>query len=288
MNWKIFIDKTIWKHIGIIITSLIILIIITFMFLRVYTLHGQGSPTPDFIGLTEQQLQHLIKSKNLRYTIIDSVHIHNAPKGAVVEQDPKPGQKVKKNRRLFFTINAWSEEMVAVPRVTDLSLRDAKVIIESFGLRIGELIYIPSEYTNLVLGQHYEGKPVEPSTSVPKRSKIDLIVGQGLSRETTAIPNLTGLTTDESKRISQSVYLNIGATIYDDNVITRDDSIRAFVWKQNPPAEQGITRRLGASIDIWLTTDSTLISTIKSPPTWENQSMDSEIEVSSSIDDELF
>ncbi len=287
MNWKIFIDKKIWKHIGIITISLIVLLIITFMLFGVYTQHGKSKPVPDFTGLTEVQLQHLIKSNNLRYSIIDSVHIDNLPKGVVIEQEPKAGENVKKNRKLFFTINAWSEELVAIPRVIDLSLRDAKVLIESFGLTVGNLIYIPSEYTNLVLGQHYQGKPVEPGTTVSKKSKIDLLIGQGLSRETTAVPNLIGLKLSEAKRITQSVYLNVGATIYDDSVISHNDSINAIIWKQNPHSHRGTTRRLGASIDIWLTNDQDIINSSEegNEKSWQERE---ESQQSVTIDDELF
>lgn len=288
-KWKVLIDKTIWKHIAIIIASIIVLLIITFSLMQAYTLHGQGKPVPDFIGLTEMQLQHLIKSNNLQYTIIDSVHLDNMPKGAVVEQVPKPGQLVKRNRKLFFTINAWTQEQVLIPSVVDYSLRDAKVMIEAFGLTVGELIYIPSEFTNLVLGQHLNGKPVTIGETVPRGTPIDLLVGRGLSNETTAVPHLIGMRLTEARRVTQSVYLNIGSTIYDKDVATNTDSLKAFIWKQNPPSKKGFSRRLGASIDVWLTNDSTLIETEFSESFNEN---DFEVESTStpntSIEDELF
>ena len=93
-NWRVLFDKNIWKHVAIIFSSIVVLLVITFALMQVYTLHGQGKPLPDFTGLTENQLQHLIKANDLRYNIIDSVHLDNVPKGVVVEQVPKPGEKV--------------------------------------------------------------------------------------------------------------------------------------------------------------------------------------------------
>ncbi|GAO28229.1 PASTA domain-containing protein [Geofilum rubicundum] len=208
--------------------------------------------------MTEQQLQHLIQSEDLRYTIIDSVYIDNAPKGIVVDQTPRPGEKVKKNRNIFFTINAWGEEQIVVPNLTDYSLRNAQEILESYGLKVGELIYIPSEYTNLVLGQHHDGKPIEPGTLLRKGATIDLLVGRGLSNETTAVPNLMGMKLEEAKKIAQSVYLNLGAIVYADTIETAIDSLNAFVWRQNPPTAKGYVLNLGASIDVWLSTDFAL------------------------------
>lgn len=259
-RWKILLNKTLWKHIGILAGVGILLLILAFTFLNIYTHHGQGKAIPDFTGLTELQLQNLIKSNHLRYTIVDSIHTDNVPRGAVVEQVPKAGQPAKKNRLVFFTINAWSEEKVAVPNLADYSLRNARAILESFGLITGELVYIPSEYTNLVLGQHLNGKPVEPGTLVPKGTAIDLLIGRGLSSETTSIPSLIGLDLLNARKMAQGLYLNIGAIIYDEAIITQEDSLKAFVWKQNPPAEPEYLLNLGASIDVWLTLDETRLT----------------------------
>ncbi len=258
-RWKILLNKSIWKHVGIIVGAAIVLLISIFLSLQFYTLHGKSDPLPDFTGLTEAQLQHLIKSKKLRYTIIDSVHIDHAPRGVVIEQVPRAGEFVKKNRNVFLTINAWTEEKVAVPNLTDYSLRNAKVILESFGLKVGELIYIPSEYTNLVLGQHLDGRPVAPGFLVAKGTSIDLLIGRGLSNETTAVPDLIGLRLEEAQRVARSVYLNIGATIYADTIATRADSLKAFVWRQSPASRKGYMLQLGASIDVWLSTDESLL-----------------------------
>ncbi len=281
-RWSLLVNKSIWKHIGILIGIFLILLISVFFFFRVYTLHGQSAPVPDFTGLTESQLQHLISSRQLRYTIIDSVHINDLPPGIVMEQVPTAGEHVKKNRRIFFTINAWTEEQIAVPGLSDYSLRNARVILESFGLQTGELVYIPSEYTNLVLGQLKDGKPIEAGTLVPRGTRIDLLVGRGLSQETTAIPNLIGLTLEEAEKLANSVYLNIGAVIYADTVATAEDTVQAFIWRQKPLSHQDMVLHLGASIDIWLSTDIDLLGVRDEPIT------NTEEDIIKSFEDEFF
>jgi beta-lactam-binding protein with PASTA domain len=289
--WKKFLDKTIWKHIAIITSSGLFLLIVIFIFLQIYTRHGQGNPVPDFTGLTETQFQHLVNTNHLKYTIIDSVHLSNTPKGIVVEQVPNAGEKVKENRRMFFTINAWSEEKVTVPDVLDYSLREAKVLIESYGLVVGDLIYIPSEFTNLILGQHVNGKPIPPGTLLPRGTNIDLLVGRGLSNETTAVPYLVGMKLSDARHTAQSVYLNIGSTIYDSTIVTGTDTLKAFIWQQNPPSHKGFVQQLGTSIDVWLTTDSTLIKTYKPEIPTEldpDNAVTPNTPSSTSIEEELF
>ena len=253
---KFFISKKFFAHIGLAFATLAILLIITFTGISIYTNHGESFATPDFSGLTEQQFIDLIQQKSLRYKIIDSVHVDDLTPGVVVEQTPKPGNFVKENRTIFFTINAYTAEQVPMPQLAEISLRNAQVTLESYGLRVGQLIYIPSEYTQLVLGQHYKGKPIEPGTLIAKGSSIDLLVGQGLSNKKTEIPDLQGLTLEEALTLCQSNSLNIDVTIYDDTIATQEDSLRAFIWKQLPEANMGKKLRLGSSLDIWLTIDS--------------------------------
>ncbi len=257
---KFLISKKFLIHIASAIAFVAIVLICTFISLNIYTNHGENFATPDFSGLTEKQFIDLVHQKNLRYKIIDSVHISDLIPGVVVEQTPKPGSKVKENRTIFFTINAYSAEQVPMPQLVDFSLRNAQVTLESYGIRVGQLIYIPSEYSQLILGQHYKGKPIEPGTLIAKGATIDLLVGQGLSDEKTEVPDLFGLTLEEAKEKCQSISLNIDAIIYDDSIATQEDSTNAIVWKQLPEALSGKMLQLGSSMDIWLTIDSLKIS----------------------------
>ncbi|MFO7999963.1 MAG: PASTA domain-containing protein [Marinilabilia sp.] len=259
LDFKTIFNKTIAKHLGIIVLSGIFIIFLIFFGLDLYTRHGQAFEVPDFTGLTEEQFGDIMEEHELRYSIIDSVYVEDEPPGTVLEQTPQPGSLVKKNRNIFFTINSWEPEKVQMPDVTDYSIRNARVMLESFGLEVGKLAYVPSEYTNLVLGQHYKGKAIEPGTSLERGSTIDLIVGQGLSNQRTAVPHLVGLKLEEAKEISQNVSLNIGAEIHDTTIVSKEDTAEAFVWKQSPEGSRDNQLQLGSSIDIWLTTDSALL-----------------------------
>lgn len=252
---KFLISKKLLIHIAAAIGLVVVLLITTFILLNVYTHHGESYATPDFSGLTEVQFIDLVQQKDLRYKIIDSVHIAEITPGVVVEQTPKPGDHVKKNRTIFFTINAYSAEQVPMPHLIDFSLRNAQVTLESYGIKVRQLIYIPSEYAQLVLGQHYQGKPIKPGTMLEKGSYVDLLVGQGLSDEKTQVPNLYGMTLEEARALVQSRSLNIDAVIYDDSIPSQRDTLRAFVWRQLPEPEMDNKLRLGSSLDIWLTID---------------------------------
>jgi len=51
--------------------------------------------------------------------------------------------------------------------------------------------------------------------------------------------------------------LSLGTYVYDNTIRTAQDTLRAFVYKQNPEYNGNSTMQLGSAIYLWLTVDST-------------------------------
>jgi eukaryotic-like serine/threonine-protein kinase len=236
------------------------ILIVLLIWLNFYTRHGQARPVPDFTGLSVQQASTLAKENKLRYQIIDSVYTGAVERGAVAEQNPKPGFKVKKRRNIMLTINAFKPEMVAMPNLIDLSLRQASKVLESSGLEMGQRTYKPDLSINFVIEQHHRGRNINSGDSIQKGSVIDIVIGKGLSNERTNIPQLVGLPLDPAKNRIMESSLVLGTFIYDKTIRTRADSTRAFVYKQNPEYRNGATVPIGSDIYLWLTTDSAMMA----------------------------
>jgi len=253
---KFLISRLFFKHLFYVIVITISVIVLIFLFLKIYTRHGQALSVPDLRGLTILEAQDILVSKKLRYQVIDSVYSNLVERGCIVEQNPPADFKVKINRTIFLTINAFNPEMVRMPNVLGVSLRQAKAIIETAGLTIGRLNYVPDIAVNNVLEQRYQGKIVETGDSIPKGAKIDLILGRGLSDDKTAAPDLIGLDLKTALNRITSRYLNIGAIIYDGSFMNAEDSANAFIWKQRPVVDDETLLNLGSAVDIWITVDS--------------------------------
>ena len=257
--FKFLSSKTFLKHLLYAVGGVVALLIITFLTLRVYTHHGQALSVPSFSGLTLDEAQKLAKKKKLRIEISDSVFNNNRPRGTVIEQNPDSGFKVKKNRRIFLIMNANVPEKIKMPNIVGVSHRQAEAVLKNYGLEIGRLIHVPDIAVNNVLKQKYNGEEIKEGELVPKGSKIDLVLGMGLSDQTTQVPDLDHYTLERAKnRILRSA-LNIGAIIYDESVTDATDSIEARVWRQYPSFKENKKIRLGSTVDIWLTVDSTVL-----------------------------
>lgn len=254
MNFfKFLISKRFFKHLLIAAVLAFIVIQGTFWTLDIYTNHNENYTVPDFRGMPLSEVREIIEHRNFRYEIIDSVYSDEVPKGTIVEQNPPPKFKVKENRKIFLTLNAFSDEKIAMPNLTDISLVQAKADMETFGLKIGKIKYRPYEAKNWVLKQLHNGEEIEPGTTIKKGAVIDFVLGEGLSDEEINVPNLIGLTKDIAVQKATDSYLNIGATIYDNSVKTREDSANAVIWKQSPRPVKNSEIDVGASVDVWLT-----------------------------------
>ena len=257
MSFKNFIlSKVFVKNLAYAIAIVIGFVMLLLIWMNFYTRHGQARPVPNFIGLTIDETAGVAKKHRLRYQIIDSVYTSLVPGGCIAEQNPKPGFKVKKGRNIVLIINAFSPEMVTVPNLIDLPIKQAQGLIESSGLIMGERTFKPDQGINVVIEQRHNGLPVKEGESLQKGSVIDLVLGKGLSNERAPVPFLIGKSLESARdRILVSA-LSLGSYIYDNTILTRDDTLNAFIYKQNPEYRDNSTIQPGSAIYLWLTVDS--------------------------------
>jgi beta-lactam-binding protein with PASTA domain len=258
MSLKEFlISKVFVKNLGLAVALIVGMVLILLIWLNIYTRHGQARPVPDFYGLNIEESAKLARKNKLKFQVIDSVYTSIVPRGYVTEQNPAPGFKVKKRRNILLTINAFSPEMVKIPNLVGLPKRQAIDMIQSAGLEPGRLGYIPDLSIDFVIKQLLNGKEVVEGDSVQKGSVIDLILGKGLSNQRTPVPDLMGLKLEPAKNTILGASLNLGAFIYDNTIGTAEDTLNAFVFKQNPDYKESATLQLGSGVYLWLTVDST-------------------------------
>ena len=253
-------SRIFWKQIGLALAGGVAILIILIIWLNFYTRHGQSRPTPEVRGLSIDEAKEVAAKNRMRFQVIDSVYTAFVPRGCVAEQIPLPGHRVKRGRMIKVTINAFSPEMVAVPDLVGLPRRQALSLLETAGLRPGQLNYVPDLTVDFVLKQTLHGRQVSPGDSVQKGMVIDLVLGRGLSSQYTPVPRLLGTTLEQARNEILGSSLNLGAYVFDATVLTGIDSLNAFVYKQNPDYHPDATAQLGSAVYIWLTVDTLKIA----------------------------
>jgi hypothetical protein len=256
---RFLISKQFFRHLGLAAAITLVLLLSILLWLRIYTHHGQAILVPDLGGLTVDEVDDVTSSRNLRFEIVDSVFSSEMPRGTVIKQNPRASSRVKKDRKIFLTMNAVNPELVSMPRLVGLSIRQARLALQNAGLILGDIKYRPDYAINNVLQQMHADSVINEGTEIRKGEVIDLVLGMGLSNETTRVPDLVGLGLEEARKIITDYYLNIGAVTYDENMISYEDSASAFIWRQYPEFDEFRRLNMGLEVDIWLTVDSTLL-----------------------------
>ncbi len=260
MNFlRFLIAKTFFRHLGLAIAFGLILLLGTLIWLRIYTHHGQTITVPNLAGLTVEEVADVTASRGLRYEVIDSVFSSEMPRGTVLKQNPRANSMVKTNRKIFLTMNAVNPEMVSMPRLVGLSIRQARLALQNAGLMLGEIKYKPDFAINNVLQQLHSDSVINEGSIITKGTVIDLVLGMGLSKETTRVPDLVGMGLQEASEVIADYYLNVGAVTFDESPVNAADSSRAFIWRQYPVYDEFKRLNMGMEVDIWLTLDSALL-----------------------------
>lgn len=241
----------------LILALILVAIIITFTLqrLKTYTRHGESFPVPQLEGLSINEVEAVIDQNNLKYKIIDSLYATDALPGTVIEQVPSAGFHVKQNRVIFLTIMPIMSEKVALPKLTDISFRQALGLIENSGLILGKITYESSEYNNLVLKVEQDTTEIFEGEIIQKGSSVDLVIGTNSGVQDTPLPDLTGMSYLQAEELLSSYMLNTGEVEWDETIISSEDTLSAFIWKQYPSKNIRLVS-LGTSVDFWLTLDS--------------------------------
>ena len=158
---------------------LIILFIALNVWLRSYTRHDDLTLLPSVKYLSVEEAADIFKRHNLKYEIIDSVFNDRATPGMIVEQVPAADTKVKEERTIYLTINAYSPKSAKIPTIINTSIRQAEAQLKSVGFKNIEIMLKPSPYKGLVLDVKHDGKSIAENEKIPTSSRITLIVGEG-------------------------------------------------------------------------------------------------------------
>lgn len=233
----------------------VVLVIGAMIFLNVVTKHNQVLVVPDFSNMSVSEAEYAAAQAGMRVEVTDSVFAKRMRKGAVRDQNPAPGSKVKEGRRISLTINALNAKKVTMPDLVGLSMRQAMAELQSRGLVLGKLVYVEDLATNNVLRQLRGNREIEPGRTVETETVIDLVVGLNPDTDaSTYIPDVLGKRYLTAVDAVHKQSLNIRTLRFDDSVKTYDDSLNAVVYRQAPePSPEPVS--LGDDMSLYLTVD---------------------------------
>lgn len=179
--FKFLMSKAFLKNLIIAIIVSIALIVGLFYWLNYYTNHEEYIEVPDLSKLEMDIVEKKLDQMDLRYIIMDStVYNPDYPSFSVVDQNPKPGQSVKQNRKIYLTINPKDYALITIPKnIIGNTKRQVLPTLKSLGFKIGEISKKPDIAKDVVLELEYQGEDLKPGDKLKKMSVIDIVLGDG-------------------------------------------------------------------------------------------------------------
>jgi len=174
-------SKTFFIQIGIAIVSLLIFVFVLQWWLGVTTNHSQKIQVPNLHKMSLADVEKKLDELNLDFIVIDSASFNpDYPKKSVIEQNPETGDFVKENRKIYLTLNPSKYRDVEIPDLNGRTRRQATTHLRSIGFLVGDNVTWVSDIgKNVVRGLKYKGNKIQPGSKLPKKTTIDLILGDG-------------------------------------------------------------------------------------------------------------
>jgi len=183
----------------------LLLFFIDWFVMPVYTNYNEGVTIPDVTRVSLEEAKATLTGYGLRFEIADRRSHSAFPADYVIDQTPAPSQIVKPNRKVYLTVNTAVKPQVVVPNVVNLSLRNAQIQLQNYGLEVGTISYESSRFKNSVLRQS-----VSAGTKVEKGTIIDLAVSDGLGNKMVEIPEIIGFRLPDAQLKLREAGLRVG------------------------------------------------------------------------------
>lgn len=235
-------------HLLLMVGVSLVVLIVVFWFIRIYARQGEEYELPDMVGSNIAELQ-ADNPIGLDIVVLDSVYRPGEEGGRILTQDPKGGTKVKKGRKLYITMTAFSPEDAVLPELAGLTVRQAVNELQASGLVCGNLKFVEDPYKNNVIEQTCKGKTVYAGQQIARGSVIDLTVGLGDGSGRSVVPFVIGKTADRARRDIQAASLNVGREHFG-GVKNRTTAVVC----QQEPDYTGVSKYpYGTKVELWYT-----------------------------------
>lgn len=179
---------------GVVFLVFLFLYLLTdYLLMPLYTRKWQKVNVPDVTRYSQRVAAKMLKNNGLQLVVKEEKFDINYPPGYVLFQNPEPGSRVKRGRRIYLTVGK-GYRTIEMPRLISEPLRDALFILTKNQLVVGK---IDSNYSLKSPGVVF-AQSVSPGELVPVETKIDLHVSLGTDPEKILVPELIGKSREDA------------------------------------------------------------------------------------------
>lgn len=232
----------------------VLICIFFYIALPIITRHGEAISVPNLFEKTPDEARRILGDKKLRVDFVaNSAYRIKSPENTIIQQYPRVGSFVKKNRTIYLTINTNTSKHIVMPNLVDHTIRNAYMVLKSVGLVLGKIEYVEDIAHNGVLEQYYDGVKVLPGKTILVGSTIDLLVGVNSKERTVLVPEILIVNLEDVELFLLSSHLRLGKIKY----FYSDKYAPGTIISQTPLAKEKVV--LGTFIDLCIANDEGIV-----------------------------
>ena len=192
-----------------------ILILLAIIASGIYYVKSSNSnmvQVPTVLNLSEDEAVEILEDKNLKANISRYAQSNNYEPGKVMEQDPGPKTKVKKNSTINLVISEGRE--VKVPDLSGMTLDQAEEKLKELDLELGKT---STDFSESVKKDTIIDQEPRKNEKVQAGSEVDVTVSLGKEEpdiENVKVPNFVGEYEDDAINIAVENKLTVGNITY--------------------------------------------------------------------------
>jgi serine/threonine-protein kinase len=234
--------KKFWNKLLIILVIFFAMLFVLDYVVLPYYVSGTESKVPNVVGKNKDEAINILRDANFNPIVQTSRFDQNYQKDQVISQKPIADIIVKENRRIYLTVSG-GDPIIKMPALINKTIRDATITLERFGLILGKIDSVESEFPSatIVEQQYFEGR------EIAKGSTVNLKVSIGPKVGMVRVPNLLLKSLSEAESILKSNSLRLGNKIY----IYSTSYLPNTVADQDPSEDTLI--KIGDSVNVVLT-----------------------------------
>ncbi|KKP36167.1 MAG: Serine/threonine protein kinase with PASTA sensor(S) [candidate division TM6 bacterium GW2011_GWF2_32_72] len=155
---------------------------------------------PNLIGTTTQHGIKILATQKLNPRILMEKEDPDLPEGTIINQKPRPNQKVKPNQSIFLVISKRPESLLA-PNLIGKTITEIEYMAKIQNIKLKHLYLDSTESKNMCLAQL-----PEPNQKL-ERKKLTIYISKGQS-PTVIFPNLKGKNSKECVQFLKKFGIN--------------------------------------------------------------------------------
>jgi serine/threonine-protein kinase len=214
------------------------------VFMPWYVGHNSVVRMPNVSGMSYNQAVQILENNGFSVKVASEYYNNNVPSGHIVNQMPFATSLVKTSRTVYVTLSK-GKQLLEVPNLVGLTVRDARIALIRLGLSLNNAAYqfndrIP---VNIIFSQSLPSKQ-----KVGFGARVDVSVSLGSEVVYVVVPDVEGKSLEEARRILGSAGFTVGE-VTDGEV--NETFMPGTVIKQIPPPMDSV--KTGTPINLTVT-----------------------------------